>query len=598
MSRRNNTLHRLGRVYGVPGRTAKAPRPGYYIYQTVRKRVWKPLRANDTGTQDGNAYDPRNRVVQIEGEWVWEERIERVYVPPEAGQEALPARSWEDPPRGWNAFARSIEAIDTLGWGEFSVPNGVTGVACGLSAYLQDPQQGLGHIVHGLRLTGNRAYSLLDGADLGGYTAADVWRVRATHDEVQISRNGAVVKTERRALPLVRFYLAASLYWIGDIVFNPRVMTERGGHGELTLPALLLQGGSTPFGWGNVQLPALQLQARLQTGANMTLPALQMRGAQRGSASEAHMRLRPLRLQATAGWHAVQQTTAMMRLGALVMAGVAVRAPIAEGDFALPALQMQGLDGKRASGSLRIGPLRLRAQARAHTQAEWEEALWAPAGVSGQAVALLVLAGGLRIGVTWAAQTLLDAALQESVRATDGWATQALAQAIMEILVSAGGAAPVPSVSYSHVWNQTTGAASRYSVGFNSYARIGGRYFGANGRGVCLLAGDSDAGQPIDAAVGLGAPDLGTPQLKAISECYAGMSGSGHLYLKVSAGGREYVYRTRAFSSQMMQQRIDLGRGLRANVIGLEIVNQDGADFELDSVQFRVIELSGRRVQT
>lgn len=598
MSRRNNTLHRLGRVYGVPGRTAKAPRPGYYIYQTVRKRVWKPLRANDTGTQDGNAYDPRNRVVRIEGEWVWEERIERVYVPPEAGQEAIPARSWEDPPRGWNAFARSIEAIDTLGWGEFSVPNGVTGVACGLSAYLQDPQQGLGHIVHGLRLTGNRAYSLLDGADLGGYTAADVWRVRATHGEVQISRNGAVVKTERRALPLARFYLAASLYWIGDIVFNPRVMTERGGHGELTLPALLLQGGSTPFGWGNVQLPALQLQARLQTGASMTLPALQMRGAQRGSASEAHMSLHPLRLHATAGWHAVQQTTAMMRLGALVMAGVAVRAPIAEGDFALPALQMQGLDGKRASGNLRIGPLRLRAQARAHTQAEWEEALWAPAGISGQAVALLVLAGGLRIGVTWAAQTLLDAAMQESVRATDGWATQALAQAIMEILVSAGGAAPVPSVSYSHVWNQTTGAASRYSVGFNSYARIGGRYFGANGRGVCLLAGDSDAGQPIDAAVGLGAPDLGTPQLKAISECYAGMSGSGHLYLKVSAGGREYVYRTRAFNPQMMQQRIDLGRGLRANVIGLEIVNQDGTDFELDSVQFRVIELSGRRVQT
>ena len=100
------------------------------------------------------------------------------------------------------------------------------------------------------------------------------------------------------------------------------------------------------------------------------------------------------------------------------------------------------------------------------------------------------------------------------------------------------------------------------------------------------------------AAVGLGAPDLGTPQLKAISECYAGMSGSGHLYLKVSAGGREYVYRTRAFNPQMMQQRIDLGRGLRANVIGLEIVNQDGTDFELDSVQFRVIELSGRRVQT
>ena len=47
----------------------------------------------------------------------------------------------------------------------------------------------------------------------------------------------------------------------------------------------------------------------------------------------------------------------------------------------------------------------------------------------------------------------------------------------------------------------------------------------------------------------------------------------------------------------MKQQRFDTGRGLRASVFGLELVNDGGADFKIDTVEFRTLPLS-RRIQS
>ena len=109
--------------------------------------------------------------------------------------------------------------------------------------------------------------------------------------------------------------------------------------------------------------------------------------------------------------------------------------------------------------------------------------------------------------------------------------------------------------------------------------------------------GDTDDGAPIRARIGFGTPTFGTSALKTIQDAYAGMSASGHLYLKVTANGQTYTYRSRAFSPEMKQQRFDTGRGLRASVFGLELVNDGGADFEIDTVEFRTLPLS-RRIQS
>ena len=42
-------------------------------------------------------------------------------------------------------------------------------------------------------------------------------------------------------------------------------------------------------------------------------------------------------------------------------------------------------------------------------------------------------------------------------------------------------------------------------------------------------------------------------------------------------------------------QRYDLGKGLKANYYEFELFNQNGCDFELDSVEFLALP-SGRRI--
>ena len=142
------------------------------------------------------------------------------------------------------------------------------------------------------------------------------------------------------------------------------------------------------------------------------------------------------------------------------------------------------------------------------------------------------------------------------------------------------------------------GTTAYTNYGFNSYALIGGRHYGAGPDGIFLLDGDTDAGAPIRANVALGKLDFGSALQKTISHAYVGMSGAGNLFMKVIVGegdeAREYVYKTRGFSSSLQQQRIVAGKGLKANYVEVEFYNEDGADFELDTVEFHVADLTRR----
>ena len=129
---------------------------------------------------------------------------------------------------------------------------------------------------------------------------------------------------------------------------------------------------------------------------------------------------------------------------------------------------------------------------------------------------------------------------------------------------------------------------------FNSFANIGGRYFGAAMTGIHELEGDDDAGAPIQASIDFGVVSFGSTLKKTVAEAYLGMSGTGHLFLKIVADGQEFIYRTRSYSEHMRAQRVTLGKGLRPNYAGLQLFNDDGADFALDSVEFVPVTLSRR----
>lgn len=145
------------------------------------------------------------------------------------------------------------------------------------------------------------------------------------------------------------------------------------------------------------------------------------------------------------------------------------------------------------------------------------------------------------------------------------------------------------------VFNARTGAVSRYlRYGFDSFAQIGGHYFGVAEDGVYLLEGNTDAGKRIEARAGTGLLDLGAKELKHVSAVYLDAASDGVLSVRVQAGQQQYTYQARCASQHNAQQRVDTGRGLRATHYSFELLN-GGADFELDSMDVNVAK-SARRI--
>lgn len=158
-----------------------------------------------------------------------------------------------------------------------------------------------------------------------------------------------------------------------------------------------------------------------------------------------------------------------------------------------------------------------------------------------------------------------------------------------------GGTADYDDGYYVWVLNARTNAVSRYlRYGFDSFAQIGGHYFGVAEDGVYLLEGNTDAGQRIDARAGTGLLDLGAKELKHVSAVYLDTASDGVLSVRVQAGQQQYTYQARRASQYNAQQRVDTGRGLRATHYSFELLN-GGADFELDSMDVNVAK-SARRI--
>ena len=134
---------------------------------------------------------------------------------------------------------------------------------------------------------------------------------------------------------------------------------------------------------------------------------------------------------------------------------------------------------------------------------------------------------------------------------------------------------------------------------FNSLCASGGRYFAVAEDGLYELAGETDAGAPIQAGIKTGLLDLGTHFIKDVKAAYIGYNSTGKLLLHVTTtqkGRKEqwwYELKQEAADS-LRDGRVTVGRGLRSKYWQFEVVNLDGADFELDDIQIMYSVLSRR----
>jgi hypothetical protein len=155
------------------------------------------------------------------------------------------------------------------------------------------------------------------------------------------------------------------------------------------------------------------------------------------------------------------------------------------------------------------------------------------------------------------------------------------------------------------VWvlNLDTGGSTSYTnYQFNSFGVLAGHAFGVRSDGIYRLEGDTDAGAVIPVTLDFGRRDFGTPALKRLESAYFGVGTYGTLYLRVTDNeGNAYVYAARRSETSPKQHRVDVGRGFLASMIRFELLNYDpanpaasgnGADFELESVEFVAAELT------
>lgn len=133
--------------------------------------------------------------------------------------------------------------------------------------------------------------------------------------------------------------------------------------------------------------------------------------------------------------------------------------------------------------------------------------------------------------------------------------------------------------SCGYAMNLETKAVTTYSSwAFTSLSRC----YGTKTDGIY----QTDTAANVTAVVNFGKQDFGAEQLKYLPAIYLGMESAKAINMRVQTPTMDYTYASRSSGVDLQMQRVDPGKGLRANWFDLELSNTTGADFTLASVSF------------
>lgn len=152
----------------------------------------------------------------------------------------------------------------------------------------------------------------------------------------------------------------------------------------------------------------------------------------------------------------------------------------------------------------------------------------------------------------------------------------------------------------AYVVNTKTLATTKYlNYPFNSFATLNGIAYGLTDTGLYELTGATDDGTDIDAVIKTAFTNLGTSLKKHIPRAYLGYTTDGRLVLKTvtSHSGQKFVrwYQLSSRTADAYREaRVQLARGVESVYWQFELINADGADFAIDTLQVLPMVLSRR----
>lgn len=154
------------------------------------------------------------------------------------------------------------------------------------------------------------------------------------------------------------------------------------------------------------------------------------------------------------------------------------------------------------------------------------------------------------------------------------------------------------------VINTQSKGVSRYTnYPFNSFMQLpGGEWLGLTDTGLYELDGDDDDGTPIEASIRLALTDFGSRKAKRMPEMHVAVRTNGELVFKTITTSHEGQRVEDWFRFQMgratevREGRAKIARGLASVFWGGTLVNVNGADFQLEKLEWRPMSLSASMI--
>lgn len=503
---------------------------------------------------------------------------------------------------GWNARARSRDSAVGGFNIRFEVPVNSVGVIVGVTGQDQ-ADSGYADVLFGLLVERGQARVMVGPAP-GAVVPHGVFGLRMVNGVLDVLVDGVVEHSASVAYnPSQRYWMTAALYAGGDQVLNAEFLTaggtpdpgpyvEGGENLALLAPligvgyaeAALLQGGTS-------RLRPLSAEARMAARGWGYLSELDVFGGA-GPYGEGISTLAPLGGGGTGpGFITPAFAYSIGYLSPLTGLGGGSTGGFGEGESRL--LPLTGLGGDHVYGQGRslLAPLLASAGVIPADEAFLISRVTARAPLAAGLVLFVAFTSSLQVAAVVEATVTQDAQVLSGLSVSTSMGSAADLEAVIHSVL---GLPVFQALESGEQWAVTDGKqASRYvGYGFNSFATINGKHYGAKKDGIYLLEGASDAGVQIDVGMVLGKLDFGTAKLKRVENVYVGVSTTKTLYLKVTAEGQTFTYQARSVSNHLQQQRFDPGKGLRANFFEFELIGK--GQVELSGVEFRAVPLSRR----
>ena len=135
------------------------------------------------------------------------------------------------------------------------------------------------------------------------------------------------------------------------------------------------------------------------------------------------------------------------------------------------------------------------------------------------------------------------------------------------------------------VMNTRNKAITEYTnYAYNSFCCFNGEYLGASKNGIFGLDGPDDNGTDIDAHIKTATADVGRGSPKKLRDAWIVARKGLMTFTVIADETNEFTYNADVVDSNLHEERVKVGRGIKGRGFSFILANVDGSNFDIDSI--------------